>query len=40
MTKSRKNSKGNTHGVNKRASQATKLDDGWPESVEEHVTLL
>ena len=40
MTKSRKNSKGNTHGIKKRASQATKLDDGWPESVEEHVTLL
>ena len=40
MTKSRKNSKGNTHGINKRASQATKLDDGWPGSVEEHVTLF
>ena len=40
MAAGRENSKGNTHGINKRASQATKLDDGWPESVEEHVTLF
>ena len=40
MAAGRENSKGNTHGINKRASQATKLDDGWPESVEAHVTLL